>query len=84
MQILFGIVLFLLNYYDPKTLIIIAAVINAVAMFVHTGLVYLLNKTLPEATRPRLWRKIVIGVIFIFFGIFSSVTLWNEFSKFLK
>lgn len=78
-QIAFGIILFLFNIYEPKTLIILGAVINAFAMFVHLGLVSWLNhKSLPKVFRPSLWRKIVIGVIFVFFGIFSLVVFWDK------
>lgn len=78
-QIAFGITLFLFNVYEPKTLIILGAVINAFAMFVHLGLVSWLNlKSLPKVFRPALWRKIIIGIIFIFFGVFSFVVLWDK------
>ena len=52
-QIIFGITLFLFNIYEPKTLIVLGAVINAFAMFVHLGLVSWLNqKALPKVFRP--------------------------------
>lgn len=79
-QIAFGITLFLFNIYEPKTLIILGAVINAFAMFIHLGLVFWLNhKSLPLVFRPSLIRKIIIGIIFIFFGIFSFVVLKDKF-----
>ncbi|MFH0840666.1 MAG: Nramp family divalent metal transporter [bacterium] len=79
-QIAFGVILFLLNIYEPKTLIVIGAVINAVAMFVHVGLVSRLNHTsLPKVFRPRIWRRIVILIIFVFFGVFSAITLFSKF-----
>jgi len=78
-QIAFGIILFLFNIYEPKTLIILGAVINAFAMFVHLGLVFWLNhKILPKVFRPGWIRKIIIGIIFVFFGIFSFIVLWNK------
>lgn len=82
-QIVFGIILFLLNIYEPKTLIVLGAVINAFAMFVHIGLVALLNhKSLDPVFRPGLFRKIVIGVIFTFFGIFSTIVLLDKLGLF--
>jgi hypothetical protein len=79
-QIAFGVVLFLFNIYEPKTLIILGAVINAFAMFVHLALVYWLNhKSLPKVFRPSWIRKTIIGIIFIFFGIFSFIVLWDKF-----
>jgi hypothetical protein len=77
-QILFGIILFLFNIYEPKTLIILGAVINAFAMFVHLALVFWINhKLLPKVFRPSVWRKIIIGIIFIFFAVFSCFVLWS-------
>ena len=81
-QIAFGIVLFLFNIYEPKTLIIFGAVINAFAMFVHLALVFWLNhKSLPKVFRPNLFRKIIIGIIFVFFGVFSFIVLWDKFFR---
>jgi len=78
-QIAFGIILFLCNVYEPKTLIILGAVINAFAMFVHLALVSWLNlKSLPKVFRPSLIRKIIIGIIFVFFGVFSFIVLWDK------
>ncbi|MFA5318074.1 MAG: Nramp family divalent metal transporter [Patescibacteria group bacterium] len=78
-QIAFGIVLFLLNIYDPKLLIILGAVINAVAMFVHVGLVNWMNyKILPSKFQAKVWRKLIIFLIFLFFGFFSAMTIWDS------
>jgi len=78
-QIAFGITLFLFNIYDPKFLIITGAVINAVAMFVHVGLVNWMNyKILPKEFQARLWRKLIIIGIFLFFGFFSVMTVWDK------
>jgi len=78
-QIAFGIILFLLGATEPKTLIVLGACLNAVAMFVHIGLVAILNnRHLPKVFRPVLWRKILIGLIFVFFGVFSVVVLVDQ------
>lgn len=79
-QIFFGVMLFSLNFYEPKSLIILGAVINAVAMFVHIGLVARLNQlSLHRPFRPVMWRRIVLWLIFLFFGFFSGWTLWSIF-----
>jgi len=82
-QITFGSVLFWLDYYEPKSLIVAGAVVNAWAMIIHIALVYYLNqKNLPREFRPVWWRKLIIGIIFIFFLGFGFITLWsNLFSK---
>jgi uncharacterized membrane protein YeaQ/YmgE (transglycosylase-associated protein family) len=78
-QISFGILLFLFNIYEPKTLIVLGAVINAFAMFVHLGLVFWLNhKILPKVFRPGWIRKIIIGIIFAFFGVFSFIVITDK------
>ncbi len=79
-QIIFGVVLFLFNIYEPKTLIVLGAIINAFAMFVHLALVFWLNnKSLPKVFRPNMMRKIIIGIIFAFFGVFSFFVLLDKF-----
>lgn len=81
MQISFGILMFLFNFYEPVTLIVIGAVINAVAMIVHIFLVsYLNHKVLPKIFRPVVWRKIVMAIIFILFLGFGVITLWSNFN----
>lgn len=83
LQIAFGIILFLLNFYEPKTLIVLGAVINAFAMFIHIALVSILNhKSLPKIFQPKLWRKIIMFLIFIFFGIFSALVLLEKLEIF--
>lgn len=78
-QILFGIILFLFNIYEPKTLIVLGAVINAFAMFVHTALVFIANnKLLIKEYRPRWWRKLIMIAIFLFFGFFSVIVLLDK------
>ncbi|MBS3165932.1 Nramp family divalent metal transporter [Candidatus Woesearchaeota archaeon] len=81
-QIIFGVVLFLADFKEPLTLIVIGAVINAVAMFVHLGLVSWMNfKVLPQEVQAPLWRKVIIILIFLFLGIFSVVTIYTQLSK---
>ncbi|MBU2577779.1 Nramp family divalent metal transporter [Patescibacteria group bacterium] len=75
-QIIFGITVLLLGFKEPRFLLTLAAVINAFCMFVHLGLTYFLNKkTLPVELRPALWRKAILLIAFIFFGVFSYLTL---------
>jgi len=82
-QIAFGVFLFLINFTEPLTLIIIGAVINAVGMFVHIGMVNWMNiKKLPKEYRPRIWRRLVMLGIFLFFGFFSLVTIFSQIGKF--
>lgn len=84
-QIAFGIGMFLLNIYEPLTLIVVAAVLNAIAMFVHIGMVNWMNyKVLPKELQPAMIRRLAMIVIFIFFGVFSAITVWSNGGSFLS
>lgn len=75
-QIAFGILVFLLGLKDPRTLVTLAAVINAFAMFVAIGLTYFLNiKNLPKVLAPSFIRRVLIVGIFVFFGMFSFYSI---------
>ncbi len=75
-QIAFGSLLFFLGLYEPKQLLVLGAVINAFAMCVHIALVWWLNKKgLEKVFQPRLWRKVIMGIIFLFFSGFSVIVL---------
>ena len=74
-QIFFGIVLLAMNFHEPKTLIVTGAVINAIAMTVHIGLVTFLNlKSLPQNMQAPPWRYGVILAIFFIFVGFCFIT----------
>jgi len=83
-QIAFGIILFSLGQTEPKTLLVLGACLNAVAMFVHIGLVARLNRVeLPKAYQAPLWRRALLWGIFLFFGYFSGVVLIDQIAKFV-
>jgi hypothetical protein len=57
-QIVFGIVLILFGLSEPKFLLVLAACLNAIAMFVHIGFVSILNfRSLPTFYQPGLTRR---------------------------
>lgn len=75
-QIAFGICLFVLGISEPKSLIVLGAVLNAISMFVHVGLVSWLNyRSLPTVFQPRLFRRLILLGIFLFFGFFSGFVI---------
>lgn len=77
-QILVGIIIFTTNLREPLTLLIIEAVINAGAMFVHIGLTTLLNhKLLEKEIRISLIRLVIIISAFVFFGYLTFRTIFN-------
>ena len=76
----FGIVIFLAGSQQPRSLVELGAAFNAIAMFAAFALVPWLNyRLLPAATRPSLWRLIILGIAFLFFGYFSSQVLATKF-----
>lgn len=75
-QILAGVVILLLGFDQPLALLTLAAVMNAVTMFVYIGLITYLNfKKLEKPIRPSLFRVGVLALTFIFFGFFTIRTL---------
>lgn len=71
-QILFGIIIFMTDFREPLFLLVLAAVINAAAMFVHIGLTLWLNlSSLEKKLQPGLARISVLVGAFLFFGYFT-------------
>jgi len=76
LQIILGIIIIALGFTQPLTLLVLAAVLNAGAMFVHIALTLWLNLTRLEAgTRPGVFRVAVLGFAFLFFGFFTIRTI---------
>ena len=79
-QILAGVAIFALGFIEPLTLVIIGAVLNAISMFIYSGMVLILNMTrLAKPLRPSLIRVIVVATAFIFYGGFSLFTIYQRF-----
>lgn len=80
LQIVAGITIFLSGFTEPLQLLILAAVLNAFAMFVHVGLTLWLNKTsLDKPLRPNLARTTAMTLAFLFYGGFSVYTIIDKF-----
>jgi len=78
-QILSGIVIFAVGFTEPLALVVTGAVLNAMSMFIYSGLVlYMNSKDLPEGTRPKLWRKLVVFAAFAFYGGFSIFVIYQN------
>lgn len=75
-QILAGILIFLFGVTQPFTLVVIGAFLNAIAMFVYSGLILWLNlKSLHKKLRPSFIRVFMVFSAFLFYGSFSVITL---------
>ena len=85
LMILCGVGIFLAGFTQPLQLLVIAAVLNAFAMFVHTGLTLRLNKTmLPKAIAPNKFRTSMMTFAFLFYGGFSIYVIVTETLKFIN
>lgn len=85
LQIIAGIIIFLLGFTEPLALVITGAVLNAISMFIYTGLILWLNLTsLGKISRPSLVRTIAVFCAFLFYGGFSVFTIWQNISKVLS
>ncbi len=79
LQILSGIGIFALGFTEPLQLVIVSAIMNAFAMFVHSGLTLWLNVTsFSKAIRPGLNRIIIMLCAFFFYGGFSIYVILNK------
>lgn len=80
LQLLAGATILLLGFTEPLSLVVTGAVLNAVSMFIYTGMVLYLNKTaLVEVARPSLLRTLFVFLAFLFYGGFSIFTIYNRF-----
>jgi hypothetical protein len=77
-QIIAGIIIFALGFTEPLTLVITGAVLNAMSMFIYSGMVLWLNLTkLEKPLKPSLLRTAIVGFAFVFYGGFSIFTIIN-------
>lgn len=80
LQIAFAVGVFSLGFVQPKELIILGAIINAFTMFVYTGLLLIFcHRLFPKPLRPSLPRTIALALTFCFFGVFSVLTIMQQF-----
>lgn len=76
LQVVVGMVIFALGFTEPLQLVIVGAVLNAVSMFIYTGLILWMNMTaLDKPLRPALWRIVAVLSAFVFYGFFSLLTI---------
>lgn len=77
-QIISGITVFMLGFTEPLQLLIISAVLNAFAMFVHACLTLWVNTTLlNKSIKPSMFRVSMLVLAICFYGGFSLYILLN-------
>lgn len=79
-QILLGSLIFFIGFTEPRFLLTLGAVLNALAMAVSIPLIYLLNKkVLKPHYQPSTWRKVLLLVSFLFFVFFLTIIIKTNF-----
>lgn len=79
-QLLAGVLILASGFTEPLALVVTGAVLNAISMFIYSGLVLWLNlSNLEKQLRPSLVRIIGVGSAFLFYGAFSTFTIYNRF-----
>lgn len=81
LQIIAGVIIFMVGFTEPLALVILGAVLNAFSMFIYSGFILWLNRTeLPQNTKPAFLRFAVVSIAFLFYGGFSIFTIWQYLS----
>ncbi len=79
LQIFSGVFILSVGFDEPLKLILLAAFLNAIAMFVHVGLTLWTNNTLLiKPVRPNRFRNFMLSFAFVFFGMFSILTIFQK------
>ena len=79
-QIAFGIIVLLFGFQEPRFLLTLSAVLNAVAMMFAFPLVFFLNrKNLKARYRASFPAQLFFILGFVFFVVFVGMTLYNLF-----
>jgi Mn2+/Fe2+ NRAMP family transporter len=77
-QIALGIIVLLFGFNEPRFLLTLSAVLNAVAMMIAFPLMFLLNrKNLKAHYQASFVTRILLIAGFIFFVIFVGMTIWS-------
>ncbi len=75
----FGVLVLLAGFDRPLTLLVLSAALNAVVMFLYSGLLLWLNvRSFGGPLRVRPLRIAVLVISLLFFGFFSGLTLLDQ------
>jgi len=78
----FGVLVLSAGFNQPLELLVLSAALNAVVMFLYSGLLIWLNVRSFEAPlRPSPLRIAALCASFLFFGYFSVITIADQLSK---
>lgn len=81
-QIFLAIIITLLDVSQPVQILVLGTFFSAIATFgIGVCLLILYNSNqLAEELKPKLWKKIVLGLLVAFYGIFVLATIYDFFS----
>jgi hypothetical protein len=78
----FGVLVLLLGVDQPLTLLVLSASLNAIVMFLYSGLLLWLNlRCFHGPLRPGPVRIVALLVSLTFFGYFSILTIWSQLAR---
>ncbi len=78
LQLIAGIAILASGFTEPLTLVVVGAVLNAMSMFIYSGMLLFLNLTkLDKPLRPSIFRVIAVFLAFSFYGAFSTFTIYH-------
>jgi len=78
----FGALVLAAGFERPLQLIVISASLNALVMFLYSGLLLWLGlRAFRKPLRPGPVRIATLAAAFAFFGYFSALTLWDQLTK---
>ena len=82
LQILAGVIILASGFTEPLALVVTGAVLNAISMFIYSGLILWLNLTnLDKKVRPSAFRVAAVFSAFVFYGAFSGFVIYQNLVK---
>lgn len=81
-MIAFGCLVLLSGFDQPLTLVVLAACLSGVVMFIYSGLLIAINRRfLPEPLRIRGVRLLALAWAFLLFGTLSLIVIRDQFGE---
>ena len=82
--IAFGILILLAGFDQPLTLVVLAACLSGIVMFIYSGLLIAINrKFMPETLKIRGVRLGMLVIAFLTFGVLSVIVVIDQFGELL-
>ncbi len=80
--IAFGVLVLLLGFDQPLTLVVLAAALSGVVMFIYSALLIVINRRfMPEPLKIRGFRLVALAWAFGLFGVLSVIVVIDQFGE---